>query len=210
MPNWCYTNIEVRGKTDVVKKLVEMVKSEKDEEGKATDFDFNKIVPQPKTYEECPPEYRIDSEEDARKEHLSWDEEKERNWFNWYKWNCDNWGTKWGACDANTDLITLEKPIGKTAVINIYLSTAWSPALPVYRKLQEMYPELEIKVDFADEGGGFVGRLRPDGEEEEYGSSDPEFKEVCDSVGCEYLYEDMEEDEDEDSEGWEKDYEWEN
>lgn len=208
MPNWCYTNIEVRGKTDVVKKLIEMVGSEKDEEGRATDFDFNKIVPQPKTYEECPPEYRIDSEEEARKEALAWDEKAERNWFNWYKWDCDNWGTKWNACDANTDAISLEKPVGKTAVVNIYLNTAWSPALPVYRKLQEMYPELEIKVDFADEGGGFIGRLRPDGEEEAYDISDPEGKEVCDSVGCEYLYEDMEEDED--SEDWEKDYEWEN
>lgn len=208
MPNWVYTNIEVRGKTEVVRHLVEMVSSEKDEEGKATDFDFNKIIPQPKTYEECPPEYRIDSEEDAKKEHIAWDKESERNWFNWYKWNIDNWGTKWGACDTCAGKIILERPMGSTSIVNISLQTAWSPALPVYRKLQEMFPELEIKVDFADEGGGFIGRLTLDGEEEEYGISDPEGKEVCDSVGCEYLYEDMEDEED--SEDWEKDYEWEN
>lgn len=208
MPNWVYTNIEVRGKIDVVKKLIEMVKSEKDEEGKATDFDFNKIIPQPKTYEECPVEYRINSEEEARKEALAWDKESERSWFNWYNWNIDNWGTKWGACDTYADEIILEKPMGKTAVVNISLQTAWSPALPVYRKLQEMYPELEIRVDFADEGGGFIGRLRPDGGEEEYDISDPEGRETCDRVGAEYLYEDMEDEED--SEDWEKDYEWEN
>ena len=207
MPNWCYTNIEVRGKTDVVKKLVEMVKSEKDEEGSPTDFDFDKIIPQPKTYEECPVEYRINSEEEARKEALAWDEKAERNWFNWYKWNCDNWGTKWNACDASANIVWDISPGISTS--NIWLETAWSPALPVYRKLQEMYPELEIQVAFADEGGGFIGRLTPDGEEESYDISDPEGKEVCDSVGAEYLYEDME-DEDEDSEDWEKDYEWEN
>jgi hypothetical protein len=61
----------------------------------------------------------------------------------WYSWSIANWGTKWNAysifeCD---DTITFD--------------TAWSTPAPVISKLSEMFPDIEITLQFADEDFGY-------------------------------------------------------
>lgn len=61
----------------------------------------------------------------------------------WYEWSIVNWGTKWNStdcCSVSDDCFEF--------------STAWSPALPVLSKLSEQFPEVEIKVKWADEDIG--------------------------------------------------------
>ena len=113
-------------------------------------------------------------------------------WKDWYDWSIDNWGTKWNSCNTQSPSA---KDIEKEELteIEIWTETAWSPATPVYRKLQQMYPELGIEVLYGDEGGFYVGRLQENGTDLQY--SDyfaPEPIEICDEIGMEYLY--MEED----------------
>ncbi len=60
----------------------------------------------------------------------------------WYSWSVDNWGTKWNASDTLKNNNTLS------------FQTAWSIAEPILIKLSEMFPEINIHVEFADEDIG--------------------------------------------------------
>lgn len=201
MPNWTTTKIKVRGSVaDLARFVRERIKKEESSRGEMVDIlDFNEIIPEPATPEECPAKYVMKDEADAKKRCLGWDEKDPRRWFDWYNWHIDNWNTKWGAC--NTQAPSAEE-IEKEQLteIAIWTETAWSPATPVYRKLQKMYPELGIEVLYGDEGGFYVGRLQENGTDLQYpGCFDsPEPKEICDEIGMEYLYmhDDDEEEED--------------
>ena len=65
----------------------------------------------------------------------------------WYEWCNDNWNTKWNACgyDENTDYSDSDF---------IWFQTAWSAPVPVIQKLSEMYPNIELSLQFADEDLG--------------------------------------------------------
>lgn len=108
-------------------------------------IDFNKIIPEPKTIEECPEDCVVAS---AKEAHMQ--EDEERPWFNWYKWHNVYWGTKWGAYDAYTI-------IGKSYVQFVF-STAWSLAYPIIHKLDLLGCNIDVK--YADEDtGNNCGRL---------------------------------------------------
>ena len=46
-----------------------------------------------------------------------------------------------------------------------YLETAWSPAEPIYRKLAQLYPSVDIEIAYEDEFAEFAGVYRSDGED---------------------------------------------
>ena len=85
----------------------------------------------------------------------------------WYHWCIDNWGTKWNAYSADC---------GEDN--GLYFQTAWSPPVPVMRKLSEMFPNIQITLRWADEdvcgkacgrivyfGGEIIEDYRPTGKE---------------------------------------------
>jgi len=85
-------------------------------------FNFNHIIPEPKSSEECDPKYNLNINPDSSIK------EDEKPWFNWYQWRIDNWGTKWNGYDCqilNDDAIKFE--------------TAWSPAVEVIKKLSRTH-----------------------------------------------------------------------
>lgn len=100
-------------------------------------IDFNKIIPQPKCEAECPSAYL--HPEISHVKPL-----KDRPWFNWYKWNCERWGTKWGAYNGYTKQ-------GKTYLTFVF-STAWSLALPIVERLKIL--GYDFDVYYADEDLG--------------------------------------------------------
>jgi hypothetical protein len=103
----------------------------------------------------------------------------------WYNWRVENWGTKWNGYDGSfTDDFTI-----------FSFDTAWSPPLPVIRKLAELTGETFI-LEYIEEGMGFCGRYTAgkDGDYYEFYNdiqSAPE--ELLDALG----YEPWEEDEEE-------------
>lgn len=101
------------------------------------EFDFNKIIPQPKNISECPPKYIIPESKRkiSRIEILD-----DRPWFHWYDWNCENWGTKWGAFKTY-----------KIDKNNIRFKTAWCPPLKVIKALSKKYPNRMVKIYFVNE-----------------------------------------------------------
>lgn len=61
----------------------------------------------------------------------------------WYGWACENWGTKWNACDTRIN--------GED---EIQFDTAWSNPEPVIKKLAEKYPDAQIFHEWSDEEYG--------------------------------------------------------
>jgi hypothetical protein len=95
-------------------------------------------------------------------------ENKEKYGYeNWYDWKCSVWGTKWGAYDAQIDRVADD-------CLVIDYNTAWSPATPIFDKLNEMYPNLVFEQQVLDEGMGFGGTQRwdEDGYSEEFHEGD--------------------------------------
>lgn len=65
-------------------------------------------------------------------------------WDCWYRWNPANWGTKWNAYD---DRVAEDN-------LSVTFDTAWAHPEPVLVKLSEMFPEDQIRIEFADEDTG--------------------------------------------------------
>lgn len=103
--------------------------------GEGKYFDFNKLVPEPKTKEECPARYIDDGSR-----HLTHDEGRE--WFNWYDWNCDFWGTKWNSyC------------LSENGPDEITFWTAWSEPNGIWKALSKRYPKEKIYIRASYEEG---------------------------------------------------------
>lgn len=134
MPNWVRNDAKITGKKTDLDKLVHKIKSAESE------FDFNRIIPEPKTKEECEPRYYR-----TETSHVQKDDDKP--WFNWYEWNWDNWGTKWNACE-----VCVHREDDNH--LHVSFDTAWSFPEPIWEKLASIYPSLSFNVDYADEDIG--------------------------------------------------------
>ena len=77
---------------------------------------------------------------------------------NWYEWNINNWGTKWDFVISKNDLIVIKEPNTTKVLFNV--DTAWSPPLAFWQKVSKLYPFIDIKVYYEEEGIGFIGMAK--------------------------------------------------
>ena len=158
MPNWVYNIIKVYCKDDDNSKVVDFLKQHINEYGI---FDFNTVVPEPETQSECPDKYNFNKQKGRySKDKTTLENPPEREWFNWYDWRVDNWGTKWNS--GEEQCIDYDKVMEKCSVFNpvkIQFSTAWSSPFLVFKKLYEMHPELSIHVIYYSSENGEYGEL---------------------------------------------------
>ena len=89
----------------------------------------------------------------------------------WYGWCNTNWNTKWNACGY-------EEGHDYSQGDCIWFLTAWDRPTPIIEKLSEMFPDIEIKHEFANEdfgmecgsvtylAGGITDEYYPIGDEE--------------------------------------------
>lgn len=61
----------------------------------------------------------------------------------WYEWSCANWGTKWNAYETYREGDAL------------YFQTAWSAVPELVGKIVEMFPEVSLEYEWADENFGY-------------------------------------------------------
>lgn len=66
----------------------------------------------------------------------------------WYDWCISNWGTKWNAYGYSED--TIDYHDGGT----LYFQTAWSAPHPILEKLTQMFPDIMLEHEWADEDIG--------------------------------------------------------
>lgn len=97
-------------------------------------FDFNAIVPMP----EDSPTFKAEGG-------LSSEDRQKFGANNWYDWSCENWGTKWNACEAYANHTKNQLVYG--------FDTAWATPEPVIKALSEKY-HVAVKCDYYDEDFG--------------------------------------------------------
>lgn len=72
----------------------------------------------------------------------------------WYDWSCENWGTKWDACEVCIEDEDFEGDKG-VGSLKYSFNTAWSPAEPVLYAMSEQFPSLTFIATFDEEGAAF-------------------------------------------------------
>lgn len=179
MPNWTHNIITISGSKDNLDAIKALLESDK------TVFDFDRIVPMPKSlmltagsiemiateaakgntdnlsiqfpYSASPvdddgmpemPKVINNMDELIQLGQKYLDNIKKYGAAQWYDWCCNNWGTKWNACNA--ECRTCKKKL-------IYqLDTAWNAPYIIIRALSAKFPEVKItiKSHFEDDQPG--------------------------------------------------------
>lgn len=165
MPNYVRNNVYFRGAPNRLAILKQYMTTEENQ------FDFNKLIHMPEELsvdagsteklaiacakslregKHCNDEYAKDTyahnksfEEWAKIGEVYLSNIEKYGVSTWYDWCCNNWGTKWNACEASWEG-------------NEYVSfdTAWSVPIPIFEKLKEVFPDVKFHVDYADEDLG--------------------------------------------------------
>lgn len=175
MPNWCECELVVKGEESELEKFKEFAQTKEDNEVNV--LDTNKFIPYPKKFKNFDDKRKKWAEkadefakrhgcdcwycgdkltDDLRKRFLSVNPEP-KDGFNsgGYEWCCENWGTKWGICEAS---------ISKIACVweelEYFFECAWSPCIPVIKKMSKMFPKLAFTLRYFERGLGFSGYLR--------------------------------------------------
>lgn len=152
MPNHVATVLTINGNDDEIKRFVAAV-----DKGEKNHFDFDGLFPMPDELRGTTSPVRIQTQEeiDAKPFLLGITQEKynelvsKYGYADWYSWKIVNYGTKWGAYDAD------EWEISEGSA-KIYYRTAWSPAINFFITVSKQFPSLVFTMEYADEGGGFV------------------------------------------------------
>ena len=152
MPNHTSNRLTLRGSNVEVARFMDDNRTEEtDDVGSPIHLSFENLLP-------TPPEML---ESNAIKHGDS-----KAKMPDWYNWRVENWGTKWDAYDFPNDWVSvmpkdapnwlhLNWSMGEVPnVLGFY--TAWSPPTPWLVAVSEKY-DLEFMLEYADEGGGFVG-----------------------------------------------------
>jgi hypothetical protein len=74
-----------------------------------------------------------------------------------YNWEKNNWGAKWGACDAG-----LEDECDEGLMYSFH--TAWSPPVAFLKNVSRQWPKLTFILDYDECGMGFKGIAKGHGE----------------------------------------------
>ena len=141
MPNWVDIHVNVSGKPEDVKKFL-------DKHIVDSNFDFETIIPSPKTIEECPKNCIVNGQS-----HIVEDDDKP--WFDWYTWRCKYWGVKWNACETS---FYYDEDNG--GYLTIFFQTPWGTPDPIFEELGRLYPNLTIEISWIEEQGTeYLGRI---------------------------------------------------
>ena len=158
MPNWCYNSLCVSGNKEILadfvsKTLVPCNMSSEEEYDESHRFTFNILHPLPKALEgNTSPLRKLEGEDDEQFKERMAENIRLYGAEDWYRWQIDNWGTKWDAKD------TIVEQLDETN-FNVRFNTAWSPPIDWFEKVIPMYPQLEFDLIFDEESCDHCGRM---------------------------------------------------
>ena len=142
MPNYCDNNLRI--KFNKKKELEDFLAKHFREGDYGKEFDFDTIIPEPRTKDGLEPKYIANKNSHVQLV-------AGREWFNRYKWHCDKWGTKWNAFE------TSDPVIDDDLTLCFSYETAWSPSIPIIKKLAKMY-KFDFIYTYYEGGMGFAGK----------------------------------------------------
>lgn len=142
MPNWTNNTIVFESEEDCKKvweaMCLEALDTKVLPDGnyikfKIKRFTYEAVIPSPKTKEECSEEYLINNYQSL----------EDRPWFDWYRWNNNNWGVKWDACNSYQDNCC------------IYFDSPWSkPFDKVFQAIADKF-NVSFFTEHNNEDGGW-------------------------------------------------------
>jgi hypothetical protein len=138
MPNYVHHHLTITGpEADRERFLTECFSQDDDNK---TNFDFDELISEPEHIkaDDSPPIIRVIR--GTRHELPAW-----------LDWRCENWGTKWNACDTDV------RREGET--IWLSFDTAWAPPTPIFSEVARRFPTLRIEGSFIDEMHDFGGNI---------------------------------------------------
>ena len=181
MPNHTANNVTITGPKDTVLAFTTMAKNT------SQDFSLNSFLPIPSELKNTTSPVHIMSQSEIDDMWTEWRKKKESKCdtgpmglhsyekdapfglgitqetyytlvkkygvSNWYDWCLINWGTKWDCYNVGEWGVDSE-----TSAATIYYETAWSPITIFWQTISQKYPDCEFRHEFADEGGGFLGK----------------------------------------------------
>ena len=143
MPNWVFNNVTVYGDDKKLEEVQNRLKAEYKgvENG---DVNFLNFI--------APPEANWEEYNTVGVPGLSSEDKAKHPVFNWYDWNCDNWGTKWNAGDASANRHNNQ--------LFISFETAWSAPGPFMESFFDYLVELGLEAHYTwQEEQGFGASL---------------------------------------------------
>ena len=147
MPNWCRNHLYIQGDQRQRLLLLEQV-GYFSVEGRI--LDFESIIPYPGEYFEAIGGQFVKSLPDEKKTGF-WNAYSAGYNNGGYYWCITNWGTKWNSYDVQY----LYDAVRDTIIV--IFDTAWGPPQPIFAKLSEQYPMLQIEAHWFEQGMAFMG-----------------------------------------------------
>ena len=148
MPNWCWNHLEVSGDEIQLREFVEKstinIKENTDEI--FDKFSFNGTYPMPEDLNITKGTQTQDEKEQAMLNKARYGH------TDWYDWRCEEWGTKWDACEAHIDHNDID-------YFTVSFETAWSPPIAWINNIMQDFPDLRFILEYEEPGMCFGGRL---------------------------------------------------
>jgi hypothetical protein len=136
MPNYVHHHLTITGpETERERFMAECFSHANDK----TNFDFDKLVPQPE---------HIKDEGNVR---TLYSDGVRMKFPDWYLWRCENWGTKWNALDT-----TFARE-GESILLSF--DTAWAPPVPIFHEVARRFPNLRVEGSLIEEMYNFGANI---------------------------------------------------
>ena len=200
MPNHVYQVLKIKD-DNKLNEIIEFMRG-KDDEGNDIAFDGRKLIQTPAELIDTRsptiiiPDSKF-TEEDRKNKSIKQSESialiEKYGFNNWYEWNVENMGTKWGiyesAYDSNNHHFSFQ--------------SAWSPAIKFIQKLSEIFRGTNFELFAVDEGLCFIVKFDVCNgafQETSYSREDFETPDILEMVGLGRYNEENEDDKDENEE----------
>ena len=140
MPNWCENEIVFKGTKEDIDVLEKLLAT------RGHGFDFDLFLPYPQQFKELD-----DAHNEAASRGVPWDKRPKSGYSQGgYEWCIKNWGTNMRPESSSFHRDGDEK-------LSAWCLTAWSPPLGVIQAISEMFPNLTVTINYAEEGMAFEG-----------------------------------------------------
>ena len=144
MPNWCWNHLEVSGDEIQLREFVEKSVSIHEESDHC--FSFEGTYPMPEDLN-----ITCGTQTQEEKEQAMLNKAK-YGYANWHDWRCEEWGTKWDACEEHIDHNDID-------YFAVSFQKAWSPPIAWINNIMQDFPDLCFTLEYDEPGMCFGGRL---------------------------------------------------
>ena len=144
MPNWCSNNLSVYGKTEDMKKFMEVITIGDDEYSL-----LEKLYPTPEELNIGDVSFTVDEQQQTNFDKYGYK--------SWYDWRIAKWGCKWPESDLHLGQDYTENLDG-TSVVAFNFESPWCSPLEAFDKISMDYPNLLFAIYYEETGMAFCGK----------------------------------------------------